>query len=243
MQSCRRERLRDFLTLWTLCFFPLFTPSERGSVYGALQMANTLGAALGPLFGGLIDDGFGWRAIFWFLFVVGALSLTMILFFQPETLRKLVGNGKSCTGKHWCINVLFCFLTRRLLFIFTSNRIEACTYSHSRSRFQSHPRINYNSNNWTTKAGSTKRRSKGSNEFLSKNLELDRSHFRTFRSPQDARNDSVFTRIRNLLYWMVHVDHFSIDCSHKHLQSFDFEHRFSLPRTWSRLSYRCFRQR
>lgn len=72
----------------------LTTAADRGSTYGILLMGNTLGSCFGPLFGGLISSGFGWRAIFWFLFIVGSCSLILILFFQPETLRKLVGNGK-----------------------------------------------------------------------------------------------------------------------------------------------------
>jgi predicted MFS family arabinose efflux permease len=48
---------------------------------------------LGPVIGGGLTQGFGWRAIFWFLAIfTGSHFIVMLLFF-PETQRKIVGNG------------------------------------------------------------------------------------------------------------------------------------------------------
>jgi MFS family permease len=52
-----------------------------------------MGQSIGPVFGGLITQFFGFRAIFWFLFILGALSLGTILVLLPESLRSIAGNG------------------------------------------------------------------------------------------------------------------------------------------------------
>jgi len=60
-------------------------------------MANLLvrmfGLAIGPVFGGIIAQYFGFHAIFWFLFGLGALNLFFIILLLPETLRSIAGNG------------------------------------------------------------------------------------------------------------------------------------------------------
>lgn len=52
-----------------------------------------MGQSIGPVFGGLITQYFGFRAIFWFLFILGATSLGTIVLLLPETLRSVAGNG------------------------------------------------------------------------------------------------------------------------------------------------------
>lgn len=47
----------------------------------------------GPVLGGLISQYFGSRAIFYFLTVLGSISLFTIILFLPETLRTIAGNG------------------------------------------------------------------------------------------------------------------------------------------------------
>lgn len=49
--------------------------------------------SIGPLSGGLITQFYGFRAIFWFLFILGATSLITFLLLLPETLRSVAGNG------------------------------------------------------------------------------------------------------------------------------------------------------
>lgn len=52
-----------------------------------------LGQGIGPVFGGILTQYLGFRSIFWFLTILSGLSLFSILFFLPETLRTVAGNG------------------------------------------------------------------------------------------------------------------------------------------------------
>ncbi|KAJ9195427.1 hypothetical protein DTO271D3_841 [Paecilomyces variotii] len=77
------------------------TSAERGGLIGAFGGVRMLGQAVGPVLGGIITQFLGFRAIFWFLTIVGGLSLTTIVFFLPETLRSIAGNGTvPLTGIH-----------------------------------------------------------------------------------------------------------------------------------------------
>jgi MFS family permease len=52
-----------------------------------------LGQGVGPVFGGILSQYLGFRSIFWFLTIATGISLFSILFFLPETLRTVAGNG------------------------------------------------------------------------------------------------------------------------------------------------------
>lgn len=52
-----------------------------------------MGQSIGPVFGGIISQYLGFRAIFWFLFGLGATTLILIILLLPETLRSIAGNG------------------------------------------------------------------------------------------------------------------------------------------------------
>jgi MFS family permease len=52
-----------------------------------------MGQSIGPVFGGLISQYLGFRAIFWFLFGLGAATLILLVLLLPETLRSIAGNG------------------------------------------------------------------------------------------------------------------------------------------------------
>jgi MFS family permease len=52
-----------------------------------------MGQSIGPAFGGIISQYLGFRAIFWFLFGLGAATLLLIILLLPETLRSIAGNG------------------------------------------------------------------------------------------------------------------------------------------------------
>lgn len=43
--------------------------------------------------GGVFAQTLGWRAIFWFLTIASGVITTLFLFFFPETLRSIVGDG------------------------------------------------------------------------------------------------------------------------------------------------------
>lgn len=52
-----------------------------------------LGQGIGPVFGGILTQYLGFRSIFWFLVIASGISLLSIMFFLPETLRPIAGNG------------------------------------------------------------------------------------------------------------------------------------------------------
>ena len=51
------------------------------------------GQAIGPIIGGLLNSKWGFRSIFWLLFVMSTIVLTALLVFLPETQRRIAGNG------------------------------------------------------------------------------------------------------------------------------------------------------
>lgn len=65
------------------------------------NLVRMLGQGVGPVFGGILSEYLGFRSIFWFLTIAGAISLLSILVFLPETLRPIAGNGSvPLTGFH-----------------------------------------------------------------------------------------------------------------------------------------------
>ncbi|MCO5562285.1 hypothetical protein L7F22_015910 [Adiantum nelumboides] len=69
------------------------TRAERGSFMGVFSSGSMAGPSLGPVVGAVLTQAFRWRSIFWFCFIIGGVVLVLSLFFLPETLRRLVGNG------------------------------------------------------------------------------------------------------------------------------------------------------
>lgn len=69
------------------------TSAERGNYIGITMLPIVLAPSLGPVLGGIFSQYLGWRSIFWFLTILAAITLTLMLFFFPETCRKLVGDG------------------------------------------------------------------------------------------------------------------------------------------------------
>ncbi|VBB71318.1 Putative protein of unknown function [Podospora comata] len=69
------------------------TAKERGGYMGSFGGIRMLGQSIGPVIGGIITEFFGFHAIFWFLVVLGFISLVVIVLFLPETLRHIAGNG------------------------------------------------------------------------------------------------------------------------------------------------------
>jgi MFS family permease len=59
-----------------------------------------MGPALGPIIGGLLNWFLGWRAIFWFLAIYGAIMWLAYFIFIPESCRNIVGNG-SLPAQRW----------------------------------------------------------------------------------------------------------------------------------------------
>jgi MFS family permease len=66
---------------------------NRGSFMGFASGFGMIGNVFGPLIGGGISGGMGWRVIFWFLVIVAGFILVVILVLLPETNRFIAGDG------------------------------------------------------------------------------------------------------------------------------------------------------
>lgn len=69
--------------------------SERGKWMGIVGSGITIGPAVGPVIGGLLNAYLGWPWIFWFLIILTAVFLVPYILTVPETARKVVGNGST----------------------------------------------------------------------------------------------------------------------------------------------------
>ncbi|KAI8625967.1 major facilitator superfamily domain-containing protein [Xylariaceae sp. FL1651] len=68
-------------------------PAKRASRMGIFLLGPNLGPVLGPLIGGQFSTPSLWRWIFGFLSIACFPVYLTVVFFLPETLRSLVGNG------------------------------------------------------------------------------------------------------------------------------------------------------
>ncbi|RKL37177.1 hypothetical protein BFJ72_g7833 [Fusarium proliferatum] len=73
-------------------------PDERAGFMATNSGIRMIGQAIGPVIGGLLNSAWGFRSIFWFLFVFSALVLLGLLVFLPETQRTIAGNGDVPLG-------------------------------------------------------------------------------------------------------------------------------------------------
>ncbi|KAG5362415.1 Quinidine resistance protein 2 [Yarrowia sp. C11] len=69
------------------------TRTNRGKIMGIFQGWALLGGGFGPLIGGGLTEGLGWRSIFWFLVIASSCTLIAVYLFLSETRRSFVGNG------------------------------------------------------------------------------------------------------------------------------------------------------
>lgn len=58
---------------------------ERGKVFSVIGSAIAFSPAIGPVLGGMIDQAFGWAAIFLLLIILGIITLMAAYFKLPET--------------------------------------------------------------------------------------------------------------------------------------------------------------
>ena len=77
-------------------------PKHRGKAISYFMLGPQLGPILGPILSSIAVDGH-WRWIFGFLAIFATVVYSVILFFLPETLRYLVGNGDYLDGKSWIV--------------------------------------------------------------------------------------------------------------------------------------------
>lgn len=66
----------------------IYEPHQRGTMMGVYYSAPLLGPSLGPIIGGALAQGLGWRAIFWFLVIWGGVIFSAFLFLFKDTFRK-----------------------------------------------------------------------------------------------------------------------------------------------------------
>ncbi|EXJ73450.1 uncharacterized protein A1O5_03210 [Cladophialophora psammophila CBS 110553] len=71
----------------------LAEPAERGGFVGVFSGMRMLGQSVGPVVGGTLTQFLGFRAIFYFLLILGAVVVTIIILILPETLRSIAGDG------------------------------------------------------------------------------------------------------------------------------------------------------
>ncbi|KAL9619131.1 MAG: hypothetical protein Q9160_006220 [Pyrenula sp. 1 TL-2023] len=69
------------------------TSAERGQYIGFTAVSTVLGPSVSPILGGGFSQTLGWRSIFWFLTIFGAVLFALNLAFFPETCRNVVGDG------------------------------------------------------------------------------------------------------------------------------------------------------
>ncbi|WP_246333377.1 multidrug effflux MFS transporter [Aureimonas mangrovi] len=63
----------------------LYARDQAASMLGYVTMGFAVAPMFGPAIGGLLDDAFGWRAVFWMLGGIGVLTLGLLAFDLSET--------------------------------------------------------------------------------------------------------------------------------------------------------------
>jgi len=66
----------------------IYEPHQRGTMMGVYYSAPLLGPSLGPIIGGALTQGLGWRAVFWFLVIWGGVFVCAFFFLFKDTFRK-----------------------------------------------------------------------------------------------------------------------------------------------------------
>ncbi|CEO59339.1 hypothetical protein PMG11_04018 [Penicillium brasilianum] len=70
-------------------------PQERGRFIGTNAGIPMTGQAIGPIMGGALNSQWGFRSIFWLLFVTSIIVLSALLIFLPETQCSVAVNGTN----------------------------------------------------------------------------------------------------------------------------------------------------
>ncbi|KAJ4299179.1 hypothetical protein N0V90_004423 [Kalmusia sp. IMI 367209] len=66
----------------------MWEPKERGKAMGLFYLGPLCGPLFAPIIGGILAQTLGWRSTQWFLVIYGGLTVIMITFALPETLRR-----------------------------------------------------------------------------------------------------------------------------------------------------------
>ncbi|KAK0377144.1 major facilitator superfamily transporter [Colletotrichum tamarilloi] len=73
-------------------------PAERGAFISFYQAIRNFSIAVGPVLGGLLANFLGFRSIFVFLLILSSIVTLVIVFWLPETMRSIAGNGSLRLG-------------------------------------------------------------------------------------------------------------------------------------------------
>lgn len=79
----------------------IVTSAERGSYAALVAVPVIFAPTLGPVIGGLLTQYLGWRSIFWFLLIAGAVGMTLLAVAFPETCRVIVGDASAKSPKRY----------------------------------------------------------------------------------------------------------------------------------------------
>ena len=66
----------------------IYEPHQRGTMMGVYYSAPLLGPSIGPILGGGLTQALSWRAVFWFLVILGGMILSAFFFLFKDTFRK-----------------------------------------------------------------------------------------------------------------------------------------------------------
>ncbi|CDH58794.1 mfs multidrug [Lichtheimia corymbifera JMRC:FSU:9682] len=70
-------------------------PSRRGTYFSIMSGVRHVVTTTAPMVGGIVAQKTSWRWIWWIMVISGGVIFALMLFFVPETLRSLVGNGSG----------------------------------------------------------------------------------------------------------------------------------------------------
>lgn len=73
----------------------IYEVHERGNALGIYFTGQFAGPLFGPIIGGYLVERWGWRSVFWILFVFGCLLLMLVFFAMEETYREEAVWGKE----------------------------------------------------------------------------------------------------------------------------------------------------
>ncbi|GAA5815154.1 hypothetical protein MFLAVUS_008660 [Mucor flavus] len=75
----------------------IYEVHERGNALGIYFTGQFAGPLFGPIFGGYLVERWGWRSVFWLLFVFGCILLLLVFFAMEETYREESVWGKEAS--------------------------------------------------------------------------------------------------------------------------------------------------
>ncbi|KAH0832263.1 MFS general substrate transporter [Lanmaoa asiatica] len=76
------------MTIGAATLADICEPHQRGTMMGVYYSAPLLGPSIGPILGGGLTQGLSWRAVFWFMVVLGGVIFSAFLFLFKDTFRK-----------------------------------------------------------------------------------------------------------------------------------------------------------